>query len=140
MEPTIGIPPSVTDETRAFWEAARQGRLLVQHCDACGAESFPPRGICRTCRSRNTSLVEVTSAGLIYSFTVNYQRWLPNLAVPFAIVLVEFDAHPGVRVAGRLRGCVPEAAAIGMVVDPGFEAGPDGFAIPSFVVRADGVR
>ena len=64
---------------------------------------------------------------------MNHQRWLPGLEVPYAIVLVEFDAHPGVRVAGRLRGCDPEAAHIDMVVDVGFEPGPGGFAIPSFV-------
>lgn len=137
MESTIGIPPSVTEETRDYWAAAREGRLLVQHCRACGAESFPPRAICRACRSRDTSLVEVKSAGHVYSFTVNYQRWLPDLEVPFAIVLVDFAEHPGVRVAGRLRGCAPEATRIGMTVDVGFEAGPGGFAIPSFVARGE---
>ena len=30
--------------------------------------------------------------------TVNYQRWLPDLEVPYALVLVEFPEHPG---AGR---------------------------------------
>jgi uncharacterized OB-fold protein len=130
---TLGIPPAVTEETAAFWEAARQGRLLVQHCDACGAESFPPRSICRTCRSRQTSWVEVRGPGRIYSFTINHQRWLPELEVPFALVLVEFAAHPGVRVAGRLRGCPIEAVTIGLTVEVGFEPGPEGFAIPSFV-------
>jgi uncharacterized OB-fold protein len=77
--------------------------------------------------------VEITSSGRVYSLTVNYQRWLPGLEVPYAIVLVEFDDHPGVRVVGRLRGCSPEEATIGMPVDVGFEPGPGGFAIPSFV-------
>ena len=52
MGATIGIPPAVTEETEVFWDAAAEGRLLVERCDACGAESFPPRGICRACRSR----------------------------------------------------------------------------------------
>jgi uncharacterized protein len=76
---------------------------------------------------------EISGRGEVYSFTVNYQRWLPDLEVPYALVLVEFPGHPGVRVAGRLRGCPPEAAAIGMAVEIGFEPGPGGFAIPSFV-------
>jgi uncharacterized protein len=46
---------------------------------------------------------------------------------------VEFSAHPGVRVVGRIRGCEPDEVAIGMPVDVGFEPGPGGFAIPSFV-------
>ena len=123
----------MTEETAAFWSAAASGRLVVERCAACGAESFPPRGMCRSCRGRDMVPVEITGPGTVYSFTVNYQRWLPDLPVPYAVVLVEFPDHPGVRVTGRLRGCPPEAAAIGLVVDVGFEPGPGGFAIPSFV-------
>jgi hypothetical protein len=133
VDATVGIPPAVTEETEPFWSAAAEGRLLVERCSSCGAESFPPRGICRSCRSRATGPVEVTGRGRVYSFTVNHQRWLPGLEVPYAIVLVEFDDHPGVRVVGRLRGCAVEDAAIGMEVEVGFEPGPGGFAIPSFV-------
>jgi uncharacterized protein len=39
---------------------------------------------------------------------------------------------------GRLRGCDPERATIGMEVDVGFEPGPGGFAIPSFVAAREG--
>jgi len=133
VDATVGIPPAVTEETEPFWTAAGEGRLLVERCSACGADSFPPRGICRTCRSRDMAWVEVTGRGRVYSYTVNHQRWLPDLEVPYAIVLVEFPDHPGVRVVGRLRGCPPEDAAIGMEVEVGFEPGPGGFAIPSFV-------
>lgn len=133
MDATTGIPPAVTEETELFWAAAKDGRLVVERCSSCGAESFPPRGICRSCRSRATEPAEVTGRGRVYSLTVNHQRWLPDLDVPYAVVLVEFPDHPGVRVVGRLRGCEPEEAAIGMAVDIGFEPGPGGFAIPSFV-------
>ena len=64
---------------------------------------------------------------------MNHQRWLPDLEVPYVVVLVDFPGHPGVRVPGRLRGCAPEEAAIGMEVEIGFQPGPGGFAIPSFV-------
>jgi len=139
MDATTGIPPGVTEETEPFWAAAKEGRLLVQHCSSCGAESFPPRGICRSCRSRETTLAEITSVGQVYSFTVNYQRWLPGLEVPYAVVLVEFADHPGVRVVGRLRGCSPEQARIGLAVSVGFEPGPGGYAIPSFVAVGSAV-
>jgi uncharacterized OB-fold protein len=123
----------VTEETQPFWDAAATGRLLVERCSACAAESFPPRGICRTCRSRDVALVEIAGPGHVYSFTVNHQRWLPDLEVPFTIVLVEFADHPGVRVAGRLRGCAPEDVAVDLPVEVGFEPGPGGCSIPSFV-------
>jgi uncharacterized OB-fold protein len=133
VDATVGIPPEVTDETRTFWDGAAESRLLVERCDACGAESFPPRGICRSCRIRKTSPVEVTGPGVVYSFTVNHQQWMPDLEVPYSMVLVEFPDHPGVRVVGRLRGVSVDDVTIGMPVDVGFEPGPGGFAIPSFV-------
>jgi uncharacterized OB-fold protein len=133
VDASAGIPPAVTEETAPFWAAAREGRLVVERCASCGAESFPPRGICRSCRGREVGFAEVGGLGVVYSFTVNYQRWLPGLEVPYAVVLVEFPGRPGVRVAGRLRGCPPEQAFIGLAVEVGFEPGPGGFAIPSFV-------
>jgi uncharacterized protein len=135
---TVGIPPAVTDETAPFWAAAGEGRLLVERCRACGAEGFPPRGICRRCRSRDVEPHEVTGSGQVYSFTVNHQRWLPGLEVPYALVLVEFPEHPGVRVMGRIRGCAVSDVTVGMRVDIGFEPGPGGFAVPSFVAGAGG--
>jgi uncharacterized OB-fold protein len=135
---TVGIPPAVTEESAAFWAAAGEGRLCVERCPVCGTDQFPPRGICRGCRARPVSTVDVAGPGRVYSYTINHQRWLPDLEVPYAIVLVEFDDHPGVRVPGRLRGCDLSDVDIGLVVDVGFEPGPGGFAIPSFVARAGG--
>ena len=133
-----GIPPAVTEETAPFWAAAAEGRLLVERCRDCGAEGFPPRGICRRCRSRDVEPHEVTGSGAVYSFTVNHQRWFPDLEVPYALVLVEFPDHPGVRVMGRIRGCAPDDVTVGMRVAIGFEPGPGGFAVPSFVATAGG--
>ncbi len=133
-----GIPPAVTEETAPFWAAAAEGRLLVERCRDCSAEGFPPRGICRRCRSRDVEPHEVTGSGAVYSFTVNHQRWLPDLEVPYALVLVEFPDHPGVRVMGRIRGCATDDVTVGMRVAIGFEPGPGGFAIPSFVAAAGG--
>ena len=140
MDATTGIPPGVTEETEPFWSAAAAGRLMVERCTACGSESFPPRGICRTCRSRDLEMAEVTERGRIYSYTVNYQKWLPDLEVPYAVVLVEWPDRPGFRVVGRLRGVDPESVRIGMRVEVGFEPGPGGYAIPSFVAVDEGAR
>ena len=119
--PLAGIPPAVTEETAPFWEAAREGRLVVERCTACGRHAFPPAGVCRVCRNREVEHVEVTGAGVVYSSTVNHQRWLPDLEVPFALVWVDFPDLDGVRVVGRLRGCEPDDVRIGLLVDVGFE-------------------
>ena len=105
VDATRGIPPTVTEETAVFWDAARDGRLVVERCSPCGAESLPPPGICRAFRSRRTAPAEAAGPGVVSSFAVNHQRWPPDVDVPYAVAPVEFpDHHPGVRVAGRLRG------------------------------------
>lgn len=129
----VGIAPAITPETAPFWEAAQEGRLVVERCAECDAHSFPPYGICRLCRGRRIEFVELHGPGTIYSFTINHQRWMPDLEVPFALVWVEFDEAPGIRVGGRLRGCAVEEVRIGMEVAIGFEPGPGGCAVPSFV-------
>jgi acetyl-CoA acetyltransferase/uncharacterized OB-fold protein len=133
VDATVGIPPAVTEETEVFWAAANEGRLVVERCEACGALAFPPRGTCRSCRARRMTNVEITSPGRVYGYTVNHQRWLPDLEVPYAVVLVEFDAAPGIRIPARLRGCTPEQVTVGMPVQVAFEPGPGGQAIPSFI-------
>ena len=101
----MGIPPALTEETDAFWHAAAEGLLVVEQCASCGAASHPPRGMCRRCRQRTMAPLDLTgTTGVVYSYTVNHQRWQPDLDVPFAIVLVEFSEHPGLRVAGRYTG------------------------------------
>jgi uncharacterized OB-fold protein len=132
---TEGIPPEVTEETRPFWEGTAGQQLLVEQCQRCAAFIFPPRGVCRFCWSRELRFVDIPGPGGIYSFTVNHQRWWPQLEVPYAIALVEFPGAPGVRIIGRVQGCRVEDIAVGMIVDIGFEAGPAGFSIPSFVAR-----
>ena len=132
MSATVGIPAAPTEETDVFWAAAAEGRLVIERCTACGTGSFPPYGACRRCRGRSMEWVDVTGTGTVYSVTVNHQRWLPDLEVPFAVVLVDLDDHPGVRVVGRLRGVAPDDAHIGMTVRAGTEPGPAGSHVPSF--------
>lgn len=131
---SAGIPPAISEETAEFWAAANEGRLLAERCASCGAESFPPRGICRTCRSRSVGPVQIEGPGTIYSLTVNHQRWLPDLTVPYGVALVEFPDHIGVRITGRLRADDLDAVSIGDAVSVGFEEGPGGQAVPSFEV------
>ena len=114
----MGIPPALTEETEAFWTAAAEGRLVVEQCTECGAASHPPRGMCRTCRNRTMAPLDLTgTSGEVYSYTVNHQRWQPDLEVPFAIVLVEFPDHPGLRIAGRFTG--DGEPSVGMTVVAG---------------------
>ena len=43
--------PVVNAETKAFWNAAREGRFMVPVCTACGKAHWYPRAICPFCAS-----------------------------------------------------------------------------------------
>lgn len=46
------VAPTVYLETRAFWDAAGEGRLLVKQCDDCGEHHHYPRAACPFCAQR----------------------------------------------------------------------------------------
>ena len=132
---TVGPPPGITAETEPFWAAAERGVLVVERCVRCGAHRHPPCGVCAECGSRDVEFEAVAGTGVVHGFTVNHHPWWPGLEVPYVLVLVEFPVY-GVRVLGRMRGA-GEGVHIGMAATIGFEPGPGGCTIPSFVPVTD---
>lgn len=121
--------PELTPDNAPFWEAARAGRLSLVRCDACGRVAHPPAPVCPLCHGRTISWVDVEPVGTVDSFTVNHQPSRPGLEVPYAVVLVEPDEAPGVRLTLRLVGD-PADAAIGRRVRIGFEVVDDDWMVP----------
>lgn len=129
--PVIGVPPEITPENRPFWEGTARGALVIDRCRDCGNHTFPPRGICSACRGRDLESIDVQGPGTIYSFTVNLQRWAPDMEVPFGIADIDFPDYR-VRIRGRLRDFDLDTVSIGDPVAIGFEDGPGGCSVPSF--------
>ena len=55
--------PLVNDLNRPHWEAARQRRFVVQHCEGCGHMWFPPLPNCNRCLSTDIEWVPVSGKG-----------------------------------------------------------------------------
>ncbi|MEZ5144954.1 MAG: OB-fold domain-containing protein [Acidimicrobiales bacterium] len=121
--------PELTPDNAPFWDAAREGRLALARCGACGRFVHPPAPVCPLCHTTGVEWVDVEPVGTVDSFTVNHQPMRPGLEVPYAIVLVEPDGAPGVRLTLRLDGD-PATAAIGRRVRIGFEVVDDDWMQP----------
>jgi uncharacterized protein len=108
--------------TAPFWSAAREGALLVQRCDECGAYQFYPRPYCLRCFSANVSWVSARGTGTVYSMTTVRIHVLPELSPPYRVAVVELEEGPrlttnlvgpdcrigdAVRVTWRDRGDLP---------------------------------
>lgn len=110
--------------SRGFWEAAREGRLVVQQCRDCPTVQHPPEVLCHACHSFDLGWKEVSGRATIYSFTrtVHPANDLLRERGPYNVVLLQLDDHPEVRMLGNVLDADEEGAlAIGMPLRVVFE-------------------
>src|SRR5919198_518617 len=124
--------PALEPETERFWRACRAGRLEIVRCHACGWYIHPPRPLCPRCRARDLAWEAVSGRATLVSYTVNHQRWIPGMHVPYIIGLVELVEQSGLRLTTNVVGCSPDAARIGMPLRVTFRAASDEVALPLF--------
>lgn len=124
--------PTIEDETRPFWDALKDGRLMVARCDSCCELHYYPRAMCPFCWSEDVSLVEVSGWGTLYTWSTVYVNDLPpfNTKVPYIAAQVDLDE--GVRLTTMIVNAAPKDLTIGMPVKVVFEAISDDVTIPVF--------
>jgi uncharacterized protein len=132
MRPTTqGIFPAVMTETyanessQAFWDAAKQDKLVAPKCTECGTFRLPPSPFCFKCRNRAIAWTELPGTGTVYSFTIVRHALSPGLspAVPYAAGVVELDGTQGAgaRMIVNIIECDVESLKIGDKVEVVFE-------------------
>lgn len=126
--------PEITDATRPFWTAAREGKLLVQECSDCQTRDFPPKPWCVECGSRRLSWVEAIGTGEVYAHTAAtaVMMNLPGWQAELPLILCLIDLEDGGRMYGQLTGCKPEEVTIGMRVKVYFEPISEEAGVPKF--------
>lgn len=93
----LDVPgPTITELTRPFWEAAAEGKLLIQRCGSCGRAVFYPRSHCPACWHDGLSWVEASGLGRLKSYSHIYKSGHPGWtsAAPYTVILVELDEGP----------------------------------------------
>src|SRR6266852_4232129 len=79
--------PALEPESERFWRACREGRLEIARCTACAWYVHPPRPVCPRCGGREVAWEPVSGRATVVSYTVNHQRWMPGMDVPYTIGL-----------------------------------------------------
>jgi len=123
--------PKLDDDNRAFWTGGAQGKLNMLKCGDCGQFTHPPRLICRHCQSEAMAPVAVAGTGVIDTYTINSQPWLPGLEVPFVIARVRLDDVPGVVLTTNIVNCAVDDVDFDDKVQVLFEE-QDGIWFPLF--------
>jgi len=114
-------------ETEPYWAAAKQGKLLLKRCAACGAYHFYPRKLCPFCFCADTEWREATGEGTIYSFSV-----MRRAEVPYAIAYVTLAEGP--TMMSNIVDCDLEAIRIGQRVRLVFKPAENGQQVPMFTL------
>lgn len=126
--------PAASRETMPWWEAARDHHLVVQACGACRATRHPPGPICPHCRSNTVEWCELSGRGVVYTYSVVHQAFIPSLAGggPYVVAAIELEGGGGARLVSNVVDVEPSAVHIGMEVELVWEdMGPE-LALPRF--------
>ena len=131
MPPELPVP-ALNADSRPFWEAAREDRLLIRQCDTCARPFFPPRHLCPFCWSEKTSWIESCGKGTVYSYTVMHRPPAPEFAGLGTYVVALVDLAEGPRVMANVVGDGALDVAVGDRVNVCFEQRGAGWKVPQF--------
>jgi uncharacterized OB-fold protein len=119
------IQAPIPDPTTApFWDACKEGRLMIGLCRDTGRHFFPPRGVSPFTLSPHVDLVAASGQGTLYSYTVM------RVKEPYIAAMVELAEGP--RVFTNLVDVAPEAVRIGMALRLVFVPTEGGAPVPMF--------
>lgn len=90
-------------------------------CADCGNVIHPPAPVCACCRGENLTTRKLSGHASVYAFTVNRHQWLPGMAPPYVVAIVELLEQPNVRLTTNVVRCKLEEVHAGMAVDVVFD-------------------
>jgi uncharacterized OB-fold protein len=116
--------PLLEPDSAFFWTAGAEGVLKILRCGACGRYQHPPLPRCPSCHAEQMAPAPVSGRGRVATFTVNYERWMPELEVPFVFAAVELVEQDELYLFTNILAPV-ETVRIGQPVTVCFEQQED---------------
>ena len=121
MAEPFRVLPRLEPDNEFFWTSGRDGRLRFLRCRGCGYFIHPPTPICPRCLSRDVAPEAVSGRAVLHSYTVNHQRWSPDIEEPYVIALVQIVEQDDLRLTTNLVGVAPDDVVIGALLRVTFE-------------------
>jgi uncharacterized OB-fold protein len=123
--------PDVYVPSKAFWDGARAGKLMLQFCKDTNRFQHYPRPVSIHTGGRNLEWREVSGKGEIYACTIVRVPG-PGLEgrLPLSVATVELDE--GVRIIANIIGSNPEEVTIGRKVVLAWDELDGGTPYPAF--------
>ena len=124
--------PTIDEGTAPWWQAAKEGRLLIKRCAACSRAHFYPRRFCPYCWSDDVDWEQASGRGTLYTYSVVHSNDLPPFPerLPYAAAVVELAEGP--RMTSIVVDADLDALTIGMPLQVAFEERTPDVTVPVF--------
>lgn len=119
--------------TRPFWDACREGRLVVQRCRDCGHHVFIPQPCCTACQAQQLEWVASSGRGRVYSYTVVHRPPRPQFEAPYVVAVIAMEE--GWHMLSNLVDCAPDAVRVDLPVQVVFRRMTDKISLPCFALQ-----
>lgn len=123
----------LNNETKPYFEATKENKLIIQYCSDCKTHQFYPRIFCMNCFSDQINWVEASGKGKVYSYSVVHKTSIKEMKdkVPYIIALI--DLEEGVRLMSHLVDTDEKEISVGMDVSVIFREQIEEYKLPQFV-------
>ena len=106
-------------DSREWWSALDDHRLLVQECSQCHTLRWAPRILCHACGSTEWNWTQTSGRATIVGWTTSHRSNTPGVEPPVHSVIVALDEAPGICIPGGWAGSL---VGVDLVVDAPVQA------------------
>ncbi len=123
--------PVPDGDTKPYWDAAKEHRLVIQRCQDCHEAIFYPRAVCPHCMSDRINWIDASGKGTIYSYVVVHRAPAAFADLtPYVVALI--DLAEGVRLMSNVVEASPADVRIGAAVEVVFDDVTPEISLPKF--------
>ncbi|KMS56805.1 Zn-ribbon domain-containing OB-fold protein [Sphingobium cupriresistens] len=92
-QPTNRPVPRPTAWSKPYWDAAREERLIIQHCKTCSTKIMNPKQYCPNCLSDDLGWSASTGLGTVYSYSIQKRSAASPFVgkVPYVVAVVRLE-------------------------------------------------
>ena len=125
--------PTIEAESRPYWDAAGEGKLLVRSCNDCGTVHHYPRPFCPQCWSDDVVWVEASGRATLYTWSTVYVNDMYPFRERLPYIAAVVDLAEGPRMMTNVVDAEPDQLVVGMDLRVAFRQIADGITAPVFV-------
>lgn len=131
-EDLIKPMPIPTKWSQPFWDAAKQHRLVLRKCSACGYIDHPPYLYCTNCHADEHEWIEASGKAFLGAYAINifgvpFPFWAD---LPYVVALVLLPEGP--RMISNIVDCEHDQLVNGMELEVVFDDVSDEITMPKW--------